>query len=62
MPAPAYTLKPSVRPQYARPLDESDLAGSSYAAAVLAEAASTESAPASGQLDAILARRRRATA
>ena len=64
MPAPAYTLKPSVRPQYARTIDESDLAGSSYAPAA-SRAAAAESvgggdaqAPAaSGQLDAILARR-----
>jgi hypothetical protein len=64
MPAPAYTLKPSVRPQYARPLDDGDLAGSSYAAAAIAvEAADAPaSAAAPGQLDAILARRRQASA
>jgi hypothetical protein len=66
MPAPAYTLKATVRPQYARPLDDSDLAGSSYAPA--ARAGEAEIAPeavadpGAGQLDVILARRRRASA
>jgi len=72
LPAPAYTLKPSVRQQYARPLDESDYAASSYAVSRQAPAASVapestgdvvaETASATGQLDAILARRRRASA
>jgi hypothetical protein len=66
LPAPAYTLKPTVRQQYARPLDESDLAAASYTVArepgpstaeVVAEATA-----ASDTLDSILARRRRATA
>lgn len=66
IPAPAYTLKPTVRPQYARTIEEADLAGSSYAhvaARQEPEAESVAEAPAAaGQLDAILARRRRASA
>jgi len=65
LPAPAYTLKPTVRQQYARPLTEGDLAGSSYAAAVAEASAAdvvAEVSAASDNLDAILARRRRATA
>jgi len=65
LPAPAYTLKPTVRPQYARPLDESDLAGASYAAAQAEASAAevvAEVSAASENLDAILARRRRASA
>jgi len=76
LPAPSYTLKPTVRPQYARPLTEDDYAGSSYgvpaspyappAASSDATAAreddSAEAHPVTGQLDAILARRRRASA
>jgi hypothetical protein len=58
LPAPSYTLKPTVRVQYARPLSDEDLAGSSYGHGEVA----AEAAPASGQLDAILQRRRRATA
>lgn len=64
LPAPAYTLKPSVRPQYARTVDESDYAASSYAppaSASVGEVAQEVSA-ATDNLDAILARRRRATA
>jgi hypothetical protein len=58
MPAPAYTLKQTVRPAYARPLTESDYAAASYAPApTAAEAPATTSA-----LDEILARRRRASA
>lgn len=66
MPAPAYTLKASVRPQYARPLTTDDYAASSYAApaasAPVPAQGEDESAPMTGQLDAILARRRRASA
>ena len=72
LPAPSYTLKPTVRPQYARPLEASDLAGSSYGApsytvSAYAPPAETtdiveETDQAADQLDAILARRRRATA
>lgn len=60
MPAPSYTLKPTVRPQYARPLTDSDIAAASYRAP--GSAPEAEVAPATGQLDAILARRRRASA
>ncbi|MGC4174476.1 hypothetical protein [Demequina sp.] len=67
LPAPAYTLKPAVRPQSARPLDESDYAGASYAVSAPARAERPaelveEVTAASDNLDAILARRRRATA
>ena len=68
LPAPAYTLKATVRPQYARPLEDSDLAGSSYAptsrlvAGVEPSVEPSVDAEAAAQLDAILARRRRATA
>jgi hypothetical protein len=68
LPAPAYTLKPTVRPQYARPLEESDLAATSYTVArAEVPAPSTaevvaEATAASDSLDSILARRRRATA
>ena len=62
LPAPAYTLKPSVRPQYARPLAESDLAGSSYAPPASASVAGADAAEPAPQLDAILARRRQASA
>jgi hypothetical protein len=69
LPAPAYTLKPTVRPQYARPLEESDLAAASYTVArdeavpspSTAEVVS-EATAASDNLDSILARRRRASA
>jgi hypothetical protein len=66
LPAPAYTLKASVRPQYARPLTADDYAASSYAApaasAAVPDEADAEASPMTGQLDAILARRRRASA
>lgn len=61
MPAPSYTLKAQVRPGQARPLEDADIAAASYRA-VEGEAA-PEAAPATtGSLDAILARRRSASA
>jgi len=68
MPAPTYTLKASVRPQYARPLDDGDLAGSSYAPAASAAGVSggagdsQEAAAPVQPLEAILQRRRQASA
>jgi len=62
IPAPAYTLKASVRPQYARPLEDGDLAGSSYSPAASSRDEVAADSGASTQLDAILARRRQASA
>ncbi|WP_062461927.1 hypothetical protein [Demequina soli] len=58
MPAPSYTLKAQVRQGQARPLEDGDIAAASYRA----EEPSVEEAPATGSLDAILARRRSASA
>jgi len=76
IPAPAYTLKASVRRPLARPINDEDLAVSARNAerAIDARAAQSseraaepatsedEAAPSTGALDAILARRRRASA
>ncbi len=77
MPVPAYALKPSVRQQVARTMSEEDYAassrgdyrvapsGASQAAARAggeAAGAQSEAAPTSGALDAILERRRQASA
>ncbi len=68
LPAPAYTLKAAVRQQEARPLVASDFAthadtAESTSGTDDAEApAPSETRPATGQLDAILARRRRVSA
>jgi hypothetical protein len=67
MPVPAYALKASVRQQTARQMSEDDYAASSHAShrAAQAEARaeqSTHDAPRTGALDAILAKRRQASA
>lgn len=66
MPVPAYALKPSVRQQVARHLSEEDYAASSradYRAAAAESRAEREAAaPTTGALDAILAKRRQASA
>ena len=67
MPVPAYALKPTVRQQTARGLSEDDYAASSHAEhrAVEPDAAvarAGEGAPRTGALDAILARRKQASA
>ncbi len=67
MPVPAYALKASVRQQTARQLSEDDYAASSHAAHQAAQSeAKTDQAvrdvPRTGALDAILARRRQASA
>jgi len=67
MPVPAYALKPSVRQQVARHISEDDYAASSHASdrAGRAEAATERAAqhePTTGALDAILARRKQASA
>jgi len=67
MPVPAYALKASVRQQTARQLSEDDYAASSHAAhqAATAESKAEQSAqdaPRTGALDAILAKRRQASA
>jgi hypothetical protein len=68
MPAPAYTLKASVKPQRARPLSDDDFAASARAAERAADKRAVrrppaaEASPTTGALDAILARRRRASA
>lgn len=67
MPVPAYALKPSVRQQVARHLSEDDYAASTHASdrAGRAEATTvraTQHAPTTGTLDAILARRKQASA
>ncbi len=66
MPVPAYALKPAVRQQAARQLAESDYAASSHAdhRAALAEQRTEREAarPSTGALDAILAKRRQASA
>jgi hypothetical protein len=66
LPVPAYTLKSTVKQQRARPLSDEDFAQSTRAAERAADAraaASVESqSPTTGALDAILARRRRASA
>ncbi|MDN4475537.1 hypothetical protein QQX09_06685 [Demequina sp. SYSU T00192] len=59
LPAPSYTLKAEVRPAQARPLDTGDIAAASYRAE---EGEGAPAAPATGSLDAILARRRSASA
>lgn len=67
MPVPAYALKPSVRQHVARHLSEDDYAASTHAsdraarAEVAAERAA-QHAPTTGALDAILARRKQASA
>ena len=66
MPVPAYALKPSVRQQVARQLSEDDYAASSHAEARAGRAEALVerkvSEPTTGALDAILAKRKRATA
>ncbi|PKQ25034.1 MAG: hypothetical protein CVT64_11875 [Actinobacteria bacterium HGW-Actinobacteria-4] len=66
MPAPAYTLKATVKQQRARPLSDEDFAASAMAAERAADARRDSAAqaqnPTTGALDAILARRRRASA
>ncbi len=67
MPVPAYALKASVRQQTARQLSEDDYAASSHAAHQAAAAEtqaeqSAQDAPRTGALDAILAKRRQASA
>jgi hypothetical protein len=65
MPAPAYTLKPSVRQQRARPLSESDYAAAAKAAqerAAEVDPGAQSPSETTGALDAILARRRSASA
>ena len=67
MPVPAYALKPSVRQHVARHLSEDDYAASTHASdrAARAEASaerSVDQAPTTGALDAILARRKQASA
>jgi hypothetical protein len=67
MPVPAYALKPAVRQQVARHMSEDDYAASTHAydRAARAEASSERSAqqvPTTGALDAILARRKQASA
>jgi hypothetical protein len=67
MPVPAYALKASVRQQTARQLSEDDYAASSHAThqAVQSEAKTDQSVhdvPRTGALDAILAKRRQASA
>jgi hypothetical protein len=67
MPVPAYALKPSVRQHTARQLSEDDYAASSHAAhqAAQSEAAAEQTVhevPRTGALDAILAKRRQASA
>ncbi len=67
MPVPAYALKPSVRQQVARQLSEDDYAASSHASARAASAEAVAerraaASPTTGALDAILARRKQATA
>jgi hypothetical protein len=63
VPAPAYTLKPSVKQQLARPLTDDDFAAAERAARAAQDRAATRSNtdahPTTGALDAILARRRR---
>ena len=67
MPVPAYALKASVRQQTARPLSQDDYAASSHAShgttpsAALAEQAAHD-LPRTGALDAILTKRRQASA
>ncbi|WP_062288391.1 hypothetical protein [Demequina phytophila] len=60
MPAPSYTLKAEVRPGQARLLETQDIAAASYRAqpAPAPAAETAPAAPATGSLDAILARRR----
>ncbi|WP_156165129.1 hypothetical protein [Demequina silvatica] len=61
MPAPSYTLKAEVRPGQARLLETQDIAAASYRAQPSAAPSAAEAAPAApatGSLDAILARRR----
>jgi len=67
MPVPAYALKPSVRQQVARHMSEDDYAASTHASdrAARAEASAeraAHAAPTTGALDAILARRKQASA
>lgn len=67
MPVPAYALKPAVRQQVARHMSEDDYAASTHAydRAARAEASAERSAqqlPTTGALDAILARRKQASA
>jgi hypothetical protein len=67
MPVPAYALKPAVRQQVVRPMSEDDYAASTHAyeRAARAEASAERSAqqlPTTGALDAILARRKQASA
>lgn len=67
MPVPAYSLRPSVRQQVARQMSEDDYAASTHAyeRAARAEAAAERTAqqvPTTGALDAILARRKQASA
>jgi hypothetical protein len=67
MPVPAYALKASVRQQTARQLSEDDYAASSHATHQAAQSeATTDQAvhdvPRTGALDAILAKRRQASA
>jgi len=67
MPVPAYALKPAVRQQVARHMSEDDYAASTHAydRASRAEAAaerSSQQLPTTGALDAILARRKQASA
>ncbi len=67
MPVPAYALRPAVRQQVARHMSEDDYAASTHAydRAARAEASAERSAlqsPTTGALDAILARRKQASA
>ena len=65
MPAPAYTLKPAVRQQRARPLSDHDYAAAAKAAQERAAEVNPDTQSPSetaGTLDAILARRRSASA
>ncbi len=67
MPVPAYALKASVRQQTVRQLSEDDYAASSHAAHQASQAESTtdqaiHDIPRTGALDAILAKRRQASA
>ena len=67
MPVPAYALRPAVRQQVARHMSEDDYAASTHAydRAARAEASaerSAQQAPTTGALDAILARRKQASA
>jgi len=67
MPVPAYALRPAVRQQVARRMSEDDYAASTHAydRAARAEASAERSAlraPTTGALDAILARRKQASA